>query len=343
MRVVWVAIPTEVEWDVWRCQQDHSDLEVVQYSLTGLEGQRPPDVEFWQHAPRGPLGHDTGAEVLGRIAAEAADLYVFRYPLWIAHFELEQLFHQLFDALPAVAWMSEQGPTLSDAYVTCAAFRRVAVNHGADLARYGRRFPDKRLFLLPFGTPRWGPDDLRRLPEYESDFVADGGCHYGCWEHGGWKRTSVDVMVRPLLDAGEQVALWGAGASKCGWLDVPGSAAYRGEYTPEHARLVYVSTKVYLGISWNWATSGYGCKLARALGAGVCVLWHRTPGMVLDGLEEGRELVCSSSPAETLHWARQLKYDDGLREELGRAGRAFAEREWEWGANLKRLVKEVHA
>jgi len=242
---------------------------------------------------------------------------------------------------PVIGWVSEQGPTKEWALATMKHFAWVAVNARVELPFYRAALPGVKLSYLPFGCAWRTDEELTSRPQYLADFVADGSCHYLCGEYGGWKKPSVDVMVRPLLD--QDIALWGHAPDRCGWKGVPGAAGkYRGAYAPvEHAQ-VYTSSKVYLGISWNWSLGGYGIKLARALGAGICTMWHRTVGMELDGIIPGVHLVAPGTAEETRAEGLRLLGDSEARQTIAAAGRAFALAHWEWGANLKRLIDDVH-
>lgn len=331
MRIVWVTTPTEMEADLWRAAQGKADL--IQVSVTGA-GE-----PYFQY---GAQGHEVSdlRDLLYRVAGENADLIVFRYPTWVHEFGLSSEVEVLFRDQPVVAWLSEQGPTIGDALAVAGHWPRVAVNNRLDVRRFRHWLPATRLYYLPFGCVRWAADELIPQERFRNDLIADGAPHYACWEHGGWKRESVRVMVDPVLDL--NIGLWGATGEKHGWPGVPGAVEkFRGAYAPIEAPQVYASCKVYLGISWSWALGGYGMKLARALSSGIAVIWHRTPGMLEDGLQEGVHLLASSTPQETLHAARWLLDDEEMRRLLGETGKAFVLRHWEWITNLERLAAEI--
>lgn len=349
MRIIWISSPTEIEADIHRAQYETPDLVVDQFSVAHPEGAADGATRnagstiaqpYWRGGIRNvasPYG-----DLLQRISEEDADLFVFRFPFWLQTYGQTELFHKLFAARPVVAWCSEQGVMLPEAMRTVEAFDCVAVNHEADRARYQDAFPSKRIFVMPSGTVRWRDDELvSDVPR--TFFLADGRCHYSCTVHP-WrdKQESVEALVLPLLEDHEDIALYGIENDDCGWKDVPGAQrAFRGQYPADQIAQIYSAAQVYLGISWNWQTSGYGIKLARALGTGICTIWHRTPAMQLDGLVEGEHLFCSSSPTETRQLAEMLKNDPKLRQKVGAAGRAFANARWHWGDNLVQLAREV--
>ncbi len=342
-KIVWVANPMEAEIDLWRAGKNHPDLDLQVWINTG-----PPLAEY-PYFTGGPSEDSLEGrrELLARVAAIPADLYVFRYPTWVLD-GLGEEFQRLFADLPVVAWMSEQGPTLGAALHTIGPFTRVAVNNRHEMPAYRSFAPHVQLYYLPFGCAEWAPEECLPQELFRSRVIADGGCHYLCGEYGGWKRRSVDVMVLPIMDLG--LGLWGHGPADHGWLGVPGvvgdpllnpNGLYRGAYVPVQTGQVYASCEVYVGINWGWGLGGYGTKLARALAAGIPVVWHRTVGMELDGLIPGRQLLTSGTPEETRCAVQWLLGDEEKRRELGAAGRAFALAKWEWGANLKRLAQEV--
>lgn len=322
MKVVWVAMPTEVEHDVLDdCAEAGIGCEVW-----SVHPDRPGEGTRWRHVD---------AAALPRLLEEAAaDLVVLRYPTWATE-ELRAL-----DG-PIVAWSSEQGPTREAGERSLVGFRHRAVNNRADAdIRHGF---DGTLYL-PFGCALRSHYHAPKV----GDLIADGGAHYLCRDCGGdAKARSVDVMVRPLIEAGARLSLFGANNREHGWAGVPGAADgdpimsvwshYCGTFPPWAAHDVYRRFRAYVGISWNHEASGYGCKLARAMASGIPVVWHRTPHMALDGLVETRDLLCSSSPAETLAAARQA-LDDPY---LGGRGREFALSHWRWSDNLKRIAAEV--
>jgi hypothetical protein len=340
MKIVWVCNPTEVETDLWRAAQNYPELTLETWVVSGLEGQLAP---YFQHGVS-ELSVEGRLDFLARLAQSNADLYVFRHPTWLGEEPLRGAFRRLFAGLPVVAWASEQGPTRPEAIQAGVLFERVAVNARYELPLYRHWRPGTKLYYLPFGCARRQPDEMQPRREWATDLVADGGCHYQCGEHGGWKRTSVDVMVRPLLD--QKLGLWGHGPEDHGWKGVPGvveAGCYRGAYFAGEHVLLYRACSIYLGITWNWGLGGYGCKLARALASGVAVLWHRTVGMELDGLVPGLHLMTSATAEETRHAALWLLAAAETRHEIAAAGQQFALREWEWGANLIRLAHEVQA
>ena len=319
MRIAWVVFcPSHVEEDIAR-----SALDVRFFIASSFESV------------------DTRVELLEAIARYDADLYVFRYPAWLVEGGdvVRETFARLFSSRPALAWMSEQGPTLTHAINSAAWFSRIAVNNRQDFTAYRYARPDARLFYLPFGCTAY--NDVARDERFAFDMISDGDCHYACSDEGGAKRRSVEQMIVPLLND-PRLALWGIGHCPHGWLGVPGAdRRYQGYYFSVSMPRVYASAKLYVGISWNTEFGGYGIKLARVLASGLPVLWPRTAGMQLDGLVPGTHLLTSSSPSETREVvSRALAWIDETHL-IGLAGQRFALSEWDWRRNLERLCDEV--
>lgn len=339
MKIAWIATQqTEAEHDIVLCGRP--GLEIIMCC------SEPTTDPIFQLAA-------TANSAFGRLklmrdlSALQADLYIFRYPYWVDD--------SLPIPQPAVAWASEQGPTRHWAIRTSRLFEHVAFNAKIEEQAYREALPGKVLHYLPFGCTARSVQ--RPDPKFASDLIADGRCHYACSGHCGTdpphtdKHTSVDAMVIPLIRDGFNLKVWGLvdwGPVNrlCGWMGVPEIKAepdrfYGGMYAAEDYASVYASCKVYIGVSWNWRLGGYGTKLARALVSGIPVLWHRTVGMELDGLVTDEHLEVSTYPDETVCKARELLGDEKRRIELGRAGRDFALRNWEWGDNLLRLAKDI--
>lgn len=332
----------EAEIDLWRAGKNAPDLDLQVWSVLPLAAGEvftggPPDATL-----------EGRRALLGTLAALEADLYVFRYPTWILG-ALEDEFRRLFADRPTLAWMSEQGPTLPAAIACARAFPRVGVNNRYELPAYAAALPGVPLHYLPFGCAAWADDERVPDDQWRSQLIADGGCHYQCGEHGGWKRTSVDVVVRPVLDMRYSLGVWGHGPVDHGWLGVPGISrspavppVYRGAFPAAETSRVYASCALYLGITWNWGLGGMGTKLARALAAGIPVVWHRTVGLEAEGVLPGTHLFVTGSAEETRRLVPWLMEEDDWRRRVGEQGRRWALANWEWGMNLRRIVDEIH-
>ena len=270
------------------------------------------------------------------------DLYIFRYPFWL---DQQPKLQALIGKKPIVVLTTEQGPTREETMPTCEPFQIIGVNNRQEILRYKERFPNKKILYFPFGAVNFREDERQPNPKYKCDFVADGAPHYSCVCCNGLKRASLDVLVQPLLDY--DVALYGhctISPDEHSWQHMPGGEAhYRGVYLANEHPKVYNSAKAYLGITFNWRDGGFGVKLGRALSTGVPIIWHRTLGQELEGLEEGKHFFCSSSPDETREVAAYILSHEAEAKAVGECGRLWAVENWGYDKTLERLVREIHA
>jgi hypothetical protein len=329
VKVLWIGTKTECEPDIVKdCEEAGVTIEVWDVHEDALDlGPLSPKTRMRVAPPGMPL--------VKALAKASFDLAVLRYPYYLLEVKKELLGLER----PIVAWGSEQGPTLEFAINASRGFTRIAVNNRLEMPIYRKEFPGAKILYLPFGCTDRGT--LAGPPE--RDLIADGGCHYLCTGCAGTlKRTSVDVLVRPVMTGAHSLSLYGSSVVEHGWPGVPGYGTYyKGAYAADEAASVYARHKLYLGISWNWQHGGFGIKLARVLASGLPVLWHRTPGMREEGLHVGEHLVVTSSAKETLDHVAYLLRDEDYRRALGEKGRAFALNTWRWAPNLMRLREEI--
>ncbi|SRR5215204_926019 len=268
------------------------------------------------------------------------DLYLFKYPFWLDQYpQLKSILHKK----KVVAWSTEHGPTLNYALQASEQFSYVAVTNKHEIPIYQAHFPDKKILYLPFGCCIWRDDELVSNPKYASTLVADGACHYTCCCEKGYKRTSIDVMIMPVID--RDIAFYGSeviAPDNHSWRNMPGGAErYRGTYRCDEYPQVYSSAKIYMGITFNWQTGGMGVKLARAMSTGIPVVWHATLGLSLEGLQSGEQLMLSSNPHITKLTVDKLLADDEQRIALGQRGKEWVVENWDYAKNLKRIASEI--
>ena len=304
MKVLWVAGPTEIEADVISdCATAGIDCEIVDvYEI---------DV----------------CTLPARIRTAAADITVLRHPFYLATDRDVRAEVQALD-MPILAWSSEQGTTKNDGECLLGGFRNKAVNNAHDAKAGGYLY-------MPFGCAYRGRVEYNRKI---NDVLVDSmRPHYACRDCAGdVKAKSVETMVLPLI--GFSMSFYGEWGGRHGWSAVPDAVQhYQGTFPPSMLCEICEQHRVYVGISWNWQSAGYGCKLARAMATGIPVVWHRTPHMALDGLIEGENILCSSSPAET----RERVLEAMAKPEIGYEGRQFALENWRWSKLLTRMVNEL--
>jgi hypothetical protein len=345
-KILWIGTATEIEPDIVHDAKLHAvDLEVWNVDTKLTEPQRYDVATRTRDVPG-------GQRLVDLVARASFDLAVFRFPHYFderttGKFDLAPLRNR-----PVCTWASEQGPMLEVAMRAAAGFRHVVVNNRHEMGEWRARFAQSAstrysVHYVPVGcTERYVTEtELDKVSPIEArDLLADGKAHYECTRcSGDWKRRSVEALVSPMIEGRASLSLYGPDEGLHGWYAVPGAGDYyRGQYAPETYVDVYARHKIYLGITWNWGLGGYGIKLARALAAGIPVLWHRTVGMAEDDLVAGKHLALSSSADETRMRVEELLADDARRAELGAEGQRFALENWRWAPNLLRLLEEVN-
>lgn len=336
MKIVWISSCNPVEFDVRRSSWHISDLDCIFYCTYMKE-----DESYLDHGNLYGQGREGIKDILDRGFAEKPDLVILKYPFFVLRYQLTNHLLELGKKTPFVVWCSEQGPTRNFAFDNASPFPRVAVNNLMDVKYYREKLPDTKIYYLPFGSASYMQDELVSHNQYKSDLLADSKCHYTCCEYKAAKKKSCDVMIVPVLD--KDIALYGAVNPRHGWAGVPGAITkWRGKYFLSDVNKLYSSTKLYIGITWNWAYGGYGIKLARCLGIGVPLLWHYTIGMENE-FEKGNQLDWSSTPEETIERVEYYLSHDKDRIEMGRRGKEYADHHLNWGSNLMRLVEEVRS
>ena len=230
-----------------------------------------------------------------------------------------------------ICWQSEQGPMLPFAKASASKYDSVAINNKYEEPHY----VGKKLYYLPFGCYNPPLSDTKQA----YDVVVSSNPHYNCLCAGDNKKISVDIMIRPLL--GRFITqIYGMWPSEHGWGVVPGVTKIGHFEHWEHVEHLRQG-KLYVDCTWNWRHGGYGCKLARALTTGVPVIWHKTVGMELDGLEKGNQLDWSASPEETVTLVDHYLTHDKERIEMGLRGREWFSQNWEYGLNFLKIAKEI--
>lgn len=247
--------------------------------------------------------------------------------------------------VPILVWVTEQGPDRDLEWDRNRHFRQLAVNNPYDV-HYFRNRGIEQVYYWPFGcVPSFHRRVEAREP-YRCDFVGYGNPIYNAYDS---KRDSVDTVVRPLIDGGFDVSLWGRrSGSTGGWLDVPGvkdGVHYKGLFDYDDLPAVNSSAKIVLGITSNGRYGAFGSRLARAMACGSFCIWAYSEGM--EEMEEGYEnhVNCcwTTHPDETLELARYYLENDEARERVAQAGQRLALDKLNYETLVPRIIEQALA
>lgn len=128
--------------------------------------------------------------------------------------------------IPTVAWCTEQGASREGMSAAVRGFPNVIVNNVGDIEYYSRHH--ERVFYMPYCA---NTSFYKRVPA-ENQFRADVGSYGNPYynlsrtELGmeGEKKFSVDVLIKPVVDGGYSLKLWGNSGGRTqerGWLQIP--------------------------------------------------------------------------------------------------------------------------
>jgi len=154
---------------------------------------------------------------------------------------------------------------------------------------------------------------------------------------------SVERMVIPLLKDYD-ITIYGGGSDIHAWDQIEVAISrYAGRFHHWQYGEILKRGRMYVGITWNWQHGGYGIQLARALAAGIPVMWSYTAGMHMDGLVSGEHLAVSNDATQTVSLADYYTSHPKELVELGNRGQEWFNNNWRWDLNIRRLVEEVNS
>jgi hypothetical protein len=348
MHVVWVSSASDNEFDLTAAIARHNDISLTLYILS--DPQDKNHVYHMSQLTRSPniIINEISTEqvdgVLRYWSTQPKDLLILRHPTWINSEDRAKEIAEIIKDQPYIISSWEWVPNYAMAQMPpLLAWKRIACTNSQDIYRAKMSFPDKQILKLPFGVVDRTKEELAPSEQYSTDLVCDAQPHYECLEYNGIKRISVDRMIKPALELPYKLALWGSrygNTTNCDWGATDGFKPYHhgSFFTSEYPR-VYASSKIYLGVSWNYGTGGFSVRLARALSCGVMTIWHETEGRK-DDIPEGI-VAWSKSYEHTGVIINHYMKRDVQREKMAKRAKEFVMREWEWGTQLKRLVGEI--
>jgi hypothetical protein len=349
VKLVWFGSITDCEADMTAAISRHPDIDLTLYLLVdSLDQNNDYHRRMLTTAPNIKINEITTHDLIGicvHLAKQTQDLIVMRHPVWISHYSIIQELCQILNKQPLVVWTWEWLPNIAMKQMPVMSnWPRIATTNHQDFERCKAQFSNAQALYLPFGVVDRTEEELQFTEKYESDLVCDAQPHYECNEYNGIKRQSVDQMITPILDLPYKLSLWGSrygNTTNCDWGATDKFKPFhRGDFfTPEYPK-VYASSKIYLGVTWNWSTGGYSIRLARALGCGIATIWQDTVGCNLDIPEKG-VVAWSKSPQETYDAVDFYMENEYEREQLAKRGKEWGVTNWEWGKQLKELASNI--
>ena len=223
-----------------------------------------------------------------------------------------------------LVWITEQGPERNVEIGRAQCFHNVIVNNDSDYDYY-RQSGVENVYNMPFGCVPSFHRRVRVPAKYKTDVVCYGNPLYDYYFDN--KRKAVDTLVKPVVQNGIDIALWGTARGNGGWLEISyverKPKLYRGMFSYEDLPAVNSGAKIVLGITSNAQFGAYGSRLARALACGAFLIWHYPEGME-KYLENHKHLCWSSSPKETLDLVKFYLKNDKARKKIAREGQRYA-------------------
>jgi spore maturation protein CgeB len=239
-----------------------------------------------------------------------------------------------------LTWITEQGPEREVEVDRAQCFHNVIANNDSDYDFY-KAHGVENVYNMPFGCVPSFHRKVRAQAKYKTDVVCYGNPLYTYYES---KRKAVDTLVKPVVENGFDVALWGTAKGGGGWLEIPyvknKPHLYRGMFPYEDLPAVNAGAKIVLGITANAQYGAYGSRLARALGCGSFIIWHYTEGME-KYLENHKHLCWSTSPKETLELVKYYLKHDKEREKIAKEGQRYAYDHLNYETMLLPIIQDV--
>lgn len=116
-----------------------------------------------------------------------------------------------------LVWVSEQGPERDVEIDRVINFHNVIANNDSDFDFY-KQSGVENVYNMPFGCVPSFHRKVRAPAKYKTDIVCYGNPLYNYYES---KRKAVDTLVKPVVEKGYDVALWGTATGGGGWLEIP--------------------------------------------------------------------------------------------------------------------------
>jgi D-inositol-3-phosphate glycosyltransferase len=144
-----------------------------------------------------------------------------------------------------------------------------------------------------------------------------------------------------LLDAADpayRLVFVGSGAADA--LESREDVRYLGALPPEQVAAVYRACDVFALPS---ESEGFPLTVQEAMSSGIAVVTSDDPGYAAYGLDRDRVSLVPRDAAVLRDRLRGIALDDGLREEMGRYARAYAEKHFAWSEHIAAVKEEYRS
>lgn len=242
-------------------------------------------------------------------------------------------------------FVTEQGPLRDYEIVRSADYHHVIVTNRRDCDYY-RAQRIENVIYVPLGYWNGYYRPVASDERYRTELV--------CYGHPRWKylksrRHCLETIVRPFIENGSDVAVWGLDRHfQGGWLELPwmDAARYRGVFPPAELPSVIGGSKIVLGLNSNAEFGAFGTRLIRVLACRGFLLWYYSEGME-EEFENHRHLCWASEPSEALEIASYYLANEEKRARVAEEGFRIASARYEYTRTLvpelERLLAEPPA
>lgn len=178
-------------------------------------------------------------------------------------------------------------------------------------------------------------------PQYQHDIVLVANNYTWFDEDRNFRAKAINNVVRPLVERGYDISLWGCNWSteECGMDLGPRWGGFCDYLDTPHA---YSSAKIVLGLqSVNTSRTQTSCRTFEVMGCGAFLLTCCTPSHEYL-FENHKHLVWSDSPEATVELVNYYLSHDSERQAIAAAGRAEVLRRHTYEHRLDELEKALN-
>ncbi|HOK40452.1 MAG TPA: glycosyltransferase [bacterium] len=243
--------------------------------------------------------------------------------------------------IPALMWVTEQGPLRDLIIERAKIFKYVIVNNIYDIEHYKKIGFDK-IYYMPFCCDINSYKRARILKKFKVDIHISGHPMYNFFPS---KRASLEILLKPLIEKNFNCGVWGPYGDDSyggGWSKVPyvTSKIYKGKFEYEEYPSAVKSSKIILGITANAPYGGYGSRLVTTLGNKGFLLWQYTKGIENDFINH-KHLCWSNSAEETIDICSYYLKKEDKRIKIAEAGQNFVYENYTYIKYLPSILSKI--